>query len=137
MKQPALAKQELPPTAEKIKYRYFRYKAGKASNNGHNLSKGTHGKDPKACMACVTAVLASMEYEGKMYFGVSFRNDKDQVNRKLGRLIAFNRLMKNIGESWSIDADALRAAIRNTYESGPHFNIKYYWRELVKSIGCY
>lgn len=131
------ANNQLQPALEKIKYRYFRYKAGISSNNGHNHSIGTHGKDPKACMACVTAVVASTEFEGKMYFGVSFRNDKDQVNRSIGKLIAKNRLMKNIGESWSISIDAFSASVRSTYESGPHFNIKMFWKELIKTVGCY
>lgn len=137
MTQTATQEQQLQPATEKIKYRYFRYKAGISAIKGHNHSIGTHGKNPKACMACVTAVVASTEFEGKMYFGVAFRNDKDQVNRNIGKLIAKNRMMKNIGESWSIGVDAFRDAVRGTYESGPHFNIKFYWKSLVESIGCY
>lgn len=137
MTQPALAlsPEQLQPLNEKIKYRYFRSKA--ISKSGHNDYIGTHGNDPKSCMACVSTIVASTEFDGKTYFGVAFRNDKDQVNRNIGKLIARNRLMKNIGESCAIKQDAFRDAVRGTYESEPYFDIKYYWKALVASIGCY
>ena len=98
---------------------------------------GTHGNNAKKCKACVKVIAAVFEdTDGSTYLGLSFRNPKDQINRKIGRSIAIGRCMKNAKLGVKVDGVELKKVIDKLYLGAEsHAGVKTELLEFLANRG--
>lgn len=122
-----MTKQDLNTSVSKGKIHYLRDRPP----GTHNKLKGTHGTNVKTCKACVSVMVAEIEYEGKLYAGAAIRNDHDQICRKVGRSIAMGRAIKNAMMGNNIDRVALDIMLLDSYKGNIQF-LKEDWKKFLK-----